>query len=216
MTTGGGRLRFALTAALFAALGYFAWKSGRSVYERGPELEIAENAGVVVLKWPHAIEAPMAARFAAAFAKYGDRTDRFVIDLDSPGGAVAEGRLVIAAIEATKKTRRVDTLVGRGAVCLSMCVPIYLAGDDRAAAPDATFMFHEPSSYDLVTAERIDKPGFEARMTSARFFERYFVRSEMNPVWRERLKERWRGKDLWLTAEELVAEGANVVETLTE
>jgi hypothetical protein len=75
-------------------------------------------------------------------------------------------------------------------------------------------MFHEPSAYDLVTEEKIDKPSFEARMTSARFFERYFGRSEMNPAWRERLKERWRGQDLWFTAKELVDEGANVVEAL--
>lgn len=216
MTATGERWRFALVAALLAALGFFAWRSGRTVYERGPELEVTETAAGVVLEWSHAIEAPMAKRFAAAFEEYRDKTDRFVIDLDSPGGAVAEGRLVIAAIEAIKRTHRVDTLVGRGAYCLSMCVPIYLAGDRRVAAPDATFMFHEPSSYDLVTDERIDRPGFEARMTSARFFERYFGRSEMNSAWRERLKERWRGKDLWLTAEELVSEGANVVETLSE
>jgi ATP-dependent protease ClpP protease subunit len=214
MTAMQERLRFAVTAALLAALAFFAWKSGRRVFEEGPQLEITEEGGAVILSWRHAVEAPMAERFAAAFEEYGDRTDRFVIDLNSPGGAIAEGRLVIDAIERTKRTHRVDSHVGRGAFCLSMCVPIYLTGDGRNAARDATFMFHEPSSYDLVTDEKVDKPGFEQRLTSERFFERYFVKSEMNPEWRERLRAEWKGNDLWFTAEELVEQGSGVVKTV--
>ncbi|HNS87338.1 MAG TPA: hypothetical protein PKH09_10580, partial [Parvularculaceae bacterium] len=79
---------------------------------------------------------------------------------------------------------------------------------------DAVFMFHEPSSYDLVTDERVRKPGFEQRMTSDRFFERYFVKSEMNPEWREKLRAAWKGRDLWFTAEQLVEQGSGVVEAI--
>ncbi len=214
MAASGNTLRFGATLALFAALGFFAWKSGRRVYETGPRLEIGETDGAVVLRWAHAIEAPMAERLASAFDERRGGTGRFIIDLDSPGGSLAEGRLVIEEIERIKRTHDVDTFVGDKSVCLSMCVPIYLQGADRSAAPSALFMFHEPSAHDLVTDEKVDKPGFEARMTSARFFERYFGRSEMDAGWRDALRENWRGKELWFTAEELVDQRANVVEEL--
>ncbi|MFZ5619141.1 MAG: ATP-dependent Clp protease proteolytic subunit [Pseudomonadota bacterium] len=207
-------LKFAGTLALFATLGLFAWKSGRKVYETGPQLAISEERGAVVLSWSDDIEAPMSERFARAFEERKGRTDRFLIDLNSPGGSIAEGRLVIAEIERMKRTHRVDAYVGDGAVCLSMCVPIYLQGERRTAAPSARFMFHEPSSYDLVTDEKVGKPGFEQRMTSERFFARYFASSEMNAEWREKLRQNWKGRDLWFTAEELAAQGANVVEEL--
>lgn len=211
MTARNDNIRFAVTLALFAALAFFAWKSGRKVFEEGPDLEIVEVDGAVVLRWAHGVEAPMASRFAEAFDEWKDRTGRFVVDLDSPGGALVEGRLVIAEIERMKATHEVDTHVGAGALCLSMCVPIYLAGDRRTATREARFMFHEPSSYDFVTDEKVRKPGFEQKMTSERFFERYFGKSEMNPEWREKLRAEWKGRDLWFTAEELVEQGSGVV-----
>lgn len=207
-------IRFGATLALFAALGYFAWKSGRKVYDEGPTLDAYQKNGAVVLRWSHEVEAPMADRFAESFDHWKDRTDRFVIDLNSPGGALVEGRLVIEEIEKMKATHRVDTYVAAGAHCLSMCVPIFLKGEVRVAAKDAIFMFHEPSTYDLVTDEKVSKPGFETKMTSDKFFERYFVKSDMNPEWREKLRASWKGRDLWFTGEELVEQGSGVVERL--
>src|SRR5690606_26734184 len=92
-------LRFLVTIALFAALALFAWKSGRRVYEEAPDLDIREEGGAVILRWAHAVEAPMAERFEKAFARWKGKTERFVIELDSPGGAIVEGRLVIDEIE---------------------------------------------------------------------------------------------------------------------
>ncbi|MCB2113930.1 MAG: ATP-dependent Clp protease proteolytic subunit [Parvularculaceae bacterium] len=209
-----GKPVFLLTPALFAVLALFAWKSGRKVYEVGPELEIREVGDAVVMRWAHDVAAPMAERFQTAFDDWKGRTDHIIIELDSPGGALAEGRLVVDAIEAMRATHLVATRVGSGDECASMCVPIYLAGEERIAARDALFMFHEPSSYDLVTQKRVDKPGFEQRMTSKRFFDRYFAASEMDPQWRENLRVAWKGRDLWFTAEELVEQGSGVVRTL--
>jgi ATP-dependent protease ClpP protease subunit len=204
-------IRFGATLALFAALAFFAWKSGRKVYEDGPTLDAYQKNGAVVLRWTHEVEAPMAARFAEAFDHWKDRTDNFVIELDSPGGALTEGRLVIAEIEKMKASHHVDTHVGAGAHCLSMCVPIFLKGAARTAAKDAIFMFHEPSTYDLVTDEKVARPGFERTMTSDKFFERYFVNSDMNSAWREKLRAAWKGRDLWFTAAELMEQESGVV-----
>ncbi len=153
----------------------------------------------------------MAYRLGAAFADWKDRTRRIVIELNSPGGALIEGRSVIDAISRMKATHVVETRVAAGEICASMCVPIFLAGQKRIAGPGARFMFHEPSSVDYFTEEEAEKPAFEQRRDAERFFDRYFERSEMDPAWREYLRDAWTGRDVWKTAEELVAEGSNVV-----
>jgi ATP-dependent protease ClpP protease subunit len=205
------RAGFALTLALFAALAFFALRSGRAVYETGPAMEVREEAGAVVFVWDKTVEAPMAYRFRKAFEAARGKTDRIVILLDSPGGALTEGRSVIEEIERMKRTHRVETRVGEGATCASMCAPIFLAGQERVASPGARFMFHEPSTVDYFTDEKADKPAFEQRMDAERFFERYFERSPMDAAWREKLREDWKGRDVWKTGAELVAEGSNVV-----
>lgn len=208
------RAGFALTIALFAALGFFALKSGRAIYQTGPQLDIYEVGGAVVFAWRDPVEAPMAHRFRAAFEAWKDRTDRIIIDLRSPGGALIEGRAVMEEIERMKATHRVVTRVGPAATCASMCVPIYLAGEERIAAATSRFMFHEPSSVDFITDQKVRKPAFERRRDAERFFTRYFERSPMNPQWREKLREDWKGRDVWKTGEELVTEGSGVVTRL--
>ncbi len=205
---------FALTLTLFAALAFMALRSGARIFETGPELVIYSNGGPVVFVWHEAVEAPMAHRFHEAFEAWKDKTDHFIIDLDSPGGALIEGRGVIDEIERMKATHRIDTRVGPGATCASMCVPIFIRGLERVAAADARFMFHEPTSVDFITEERVNKPAFEHRRDAKRFFDRYFVQSEMDPAWLEKLREASKGRDVWKTSEELVAEGSNVVTKL--
>jgi ATP-dependent protease ClpP protease subunit len=205
------RAAFALVVALFAVLAIFARRSGERIYETGPAMEVRSETGAVVFVWNKPIEAPMAYRFREAFAETKDQTDRIVIELHSPGGALIEGRRVIEEIERMKRTHVVATRVAPGALCASMCVPIFLAGKERIAGPGARFMFHEPSTVDYFTDEESKKPAFEQRRDAERFFARYFERSPMAPAWRESLREAWKGRDVWKTAEDLLAEESNVV-----
>ncbi len=209
------RAGFALTLALFAALAFFAIRSSRSVYETGPGLVVYEEGDAAVFRWEHAIEAPMAHRFREAFEAVKGNSGRIVIELAAPGGALIEGRAVIAEIERMKRSHAVDTRVPEGGLCASMCVPIFLAGEARFAGPSSRFMFHEPTSVDVFTEEEARKPAFERRMDAERFFERYFERSGMDPRWREKLREAWKGRDVWKTGAELVAEGSGVVTGLS-
>ena len=202
-----------LAAILFVALAFVALRSGNEIYRSGAALEVEEEGDAVVLRWVHPIEAPMARRIADAYEQHRAAA-RFVIDIHSPGGAIAEGRLVIAEIERMRKTHPVETRVSEGRMCASMCVPVYLAGDTRTAAANARFMFHEPARYDYFTEERAAAPAIERRFESDRFFERYFETSGMSEEFRAALRANWRGKDLWFTAEELLVADANVVQTL--
>jgi ATP-dependent protease ClpP protease subunit len=209
-----GRMMLAATAILIAATAYLARRGDAAFLRSGPEPEVSAEDGAVVVRWTHEIAAPMAATLAAVFAQWKDRSDRFVLVLDSPGGAVAEGRAVIEEIERLKKTHLVETRVEAGGVCASMCALIYFRGEHRSAAASARFMFHESSAYEFFTDEKVERPAFERQLHEERVFRRYFEATEIDPEWAGRLRAEWRGRDIWRTAEELVAEGSNVVEEI--
>ena len=75
-------------------------------------------------------------------------------------------------------------------------------------------MFHEPTTFDFYTGERVDQPEFERERTTRRFFERYFVNSPIDAAWRDKLAVEWKGKDVFYTARELVEQESNIVTTL--
>lgn len=60
-----------------------------------------------------------------------------LVELDSPGGYINEGRL----IEAMVRLRKLDTVVLGS--CESACTDIFLAGNNRFSEPTAVFGFHQ-------------------------------------------------------------------------
>ncbi|MEO0400416.1 MAG: ATP-dependent Clp protease proteolytic subunit [Pseudomonadota bacterium] len=200
-----------LLIAVCALVVFMAWQGQQRVFVNLGRLDVRQEGGAVVLSWRSAVEAPMARRFEEAFDAWADETDRFIIDLNSPGGSLGEGARVIEVIEEMQRTHQVDTHVGRGRSCLSMCVPIFLLGEERRAAGSSRWMFHEPSTRDAVTGEEVRIPRFEQRYVADRFVERYFVQSPMDQEWLAKLEEDWQGKDVWRTGRQLYGEGANVI-----
>ncbi len=212
------RLTPLLILALFAAaFVLMQWNERRFLADEG-RLVIREDPArdAVVLLWSGGVDAPMARRFEEAYAEYSERASTFVVVLNSPGGAIAEGKRVVRLLDRIKRTHNVETRVGPGHNCLSMCVPIFLKGDVRVAAPDARFMFHEPSSYDSFTGERANEPAFERRFVADRFFDRYFENSPMTPAWRAELERAWVGRDVWKSGEDLWRENSGVLTALAE
>ena len=182
---------------------------GELIVERDPR-----DPHTLVFTWRNDVEAPMAKRFEEAWREWRGEGSRIVIDLHSPGGAIAEGEQVIRVIDRMRETHIVDTRVGSRRACFSMCVPIFLQGEQRIAAANARFMFHEPTTFDFYTGERVDQPEFERERTTRRFFERYFVNSPIDAAWRDKLAVEWKGKDVFYTARELVEQESNIVTTL--
>ena len=172
------------------------------------------DADTIVFYWRNDIDVPMARRFEEGYRKWKGEGTRILIDLHSPGGAIAEGEQVIRVIEKMKRTHIVDTRVRNRRSCFSMCVPIFLHGDERIAAPGARFMFHEPTVYDFYTHEKVDQPKFERDRITAKYFNRYFVDSPIDATWRDRLAEEWKGKDVFRSGQELVDERSNIVTVL--
>ena len=190
---------------------FLYWQKYQDAYKDTGRLQVTQTGSSVTLSWSSTIELPMTRRFEEAYTQWADKTDKFIIDLDSPGGSLLEGRQVIELIDEMKKTHLIETNVGEGAACLSMCVPIYLHGEQRSASRTSQWMFHEPAAYDYITDEKVDENQSDRRAASDRFFQKYFVNSEMDPKWRNELQKEWVGKDVWRTGQQLVDEQSNII-----
>src|SRR3954451_24572399 len=123
--------------------GYFQFPSGSGNVAARQTLSIKEEPDRSVLGGSGPVQEPMSERVAAAFDRYKADRRRLVLILNSPGGSIEHGRKVVAAIRA--RDGAIDTFVQKAGVCASMCVPIFLAGRERVADPEAYFMFHQVS-----------------------------------------------------------------------
>jgi ATP-dependent protease ClpP protease subunit len=185
-------------------------------------LEVRDEPGRVVLSWSGPISQPMRDRVVAAIDRYKADTRRLVIALNSPGGSIAHGREVIAAIREASHRRPIDTLVEDGGVCASMCVPIYLIGAVRIAHPAAHFMFHE-AGLDLPAGNDVSKGELE-RSASARkaienlatddLFQRDIATQRVNARWLAEMRTKIIRHEIWLTGRQLVSERSGVVDAL--
>jgi len=208
------RLLWLAFAAAFVVLAWQFQDRLETVFSLRGTLTVEEERDRVILSWRGGIQAPMAAKLEEAFRAHARSTRRFVIALHSPGGSLDEGRDVIRLIRRMQQTHAVDTVIRDRHACASMCVAVYLAGTGRTAAPKARFMFHEVSFRDS-HSDKIERVPKEAigRATD-QFFERYLKPAGLDQRWLADMREAIRGKDVWRTAEELVAQRAGVVQQL--
>ncbi|MEM6538960.1 MAG: ATP-dependent Clp protease proteolytic subunit [Pseudomonadota bacterium] len=210
------RMQWALLGLAAAAVAFLAWRNDAAVFENKGRLAITVEDDEAVLTWTSAIDVPMARRIEEAYDSLRDEVNVFRVVLHSPGGSILEGRDVINLLSAMGKTHDVITVVPSGAECASMCVPIFLAGEERIAGRQAAFMFHEPSLRDLLSGQKERRPRFEEKRTTDKFVQRYFEASPMDPAWREALVKNWQGQDIWKSGADLVAENSGVVTVLIE
>lgn len=203
--------------AAFSVAGYMAWDYQARLFENKGRLAVYKSSlvpGAVEFSWKSAVEIPMAKRFYEAFEKWNGKSTTIVINLHSPGGSLREGRELIEVINLMKKSHKIVTFVGGRHSCLSMCVPIFLQGDERVAAPSSKWMFHEPRSVDFFTDKTIKEPEFEHRRMVQKFVNRYFVNSSVSPTWRKKLIRDWKGKDVWFTGQELFNQKSGIITRL--
>lgn len=131
----GAVIPFAALMALSAAA-----NAGFDVLTSMENDTIAEDT--VVLRFRGTIEAPMAADLGSIWSGLRPRYKRLLLDLDSPGGSLAETEKVVSVIADIRREARIDTLVRHGAMCASACVAIFVQGEDRAAGGASVWIFH--------------------------------------------------------------------------
>ena len=169
-------------------------------------LERIEEGDVTAIAITGAILPPMATDLAALLrAVPHDR--KVILDLDSAGGEMDEGKKVIALIMRERKRRHVDTLVWYGHLCASMCIPIYLQGEKRHAAALSVWMFHP--------AHKAHSPFPSVAATAAILND--MVSYGMNWEWLEALDKRdvfSTPGEFWISGADLYAQGAGVITDL--
>ncbi len=217
--------------------GYFQLPSGSGNVAARQTLTIQEEPDRIVLGWSGPVQEPMSERVAAAFERYKADRRRLVLILNSPGGSIEQGRRVVAAIRA--RDRGIDTFVQKAGVCASMCVPIFLAGTERMADPEALFMFHQasldssgretlkesvkenvrennkrqqvPASEEAAFSETLK--AIETQVTNDFFRNDIGIRG-VNKAWLATMRKKIPGRDVWISGQQLVDEGSGIVDRL--
>jgi hypothetical protein len=170
LSTFAGRACLAAAIAIVALTQPLAPANAASAEERTPagaSLDFNEEDGTLYIDWSGPIRAGMADYLRTALGKYGTLSHRVVLFLDSAGGQVEEGDRVIQILNEAKQTHRLVTQVLDGNLCASMCIPVFLQGDDRLAARASHWIFHEAAKPGANGKERTD-------MTLC-LFRRYYV-----------------------------------------
>jgi ATP-dependent protease ClpP protease subunit len=203
----------------------FQWPSGSGDVASRQTLSIREEPDRIVLGWSGPVQEPMSERIAATIDRYQADRRRLVLILNSPGGSIEQGRKVVAAIRA--RDRAIDTLVQKAGVCASMCVPIFLAGTERIADPEAYFMFHQASlsSSGKETIKQRQFSESEAALFSQTvkaietqvtddFFRNDIGIRGVNRMWLARMREKIPGRDIWMSGQQLVDERYGIIDRL--
>jgi hypothetical protein len=201
-------------AAAIAVLTWQFQEQLETMFAGRGSLAVERRADTVVLRWRGSIHAPLAAKLEEAYRDNAGGSHRFLVSLHSPGGSLQHGREVMRVIRKMQQTHAVDTVVENRRACASMCVPVYLTGQRRTAAPAARFMFHEVSFSDSVSGKVETVPKEAIGRATDQFFERYLKPFGLNERWLASMREAIRGKDVWRTAQQLVDERAGIVQAL--
>jgi ATP-dependent protease ClpP protease subunit len=214
--------RFVACCIALLAIAVCELKSTSAVGPLTQKLTVREEQGRVVLAWSGPIEKPMRDDIAAALDRFKADPRRLVLALNSPGGSLVQGRDVMTAIRDASKGRRIDTLVEKGAVCASMCVPIYLMGAERMADPGAHFMFHEaslnlPAGRDSPDGEPAlnasNRKAIETLVTDI-LYDNDIGRQRVSSQWLVEMRRRIQGREIWVSGQQLVDENSGVVDAL--
>jgi len=140
-------ISFSIVSQVFAAS-----RNGFEYIEAGAQ----GNDGYAVFKLEGMIAYPMAREIEDQLVQIPS-DEKILIDLNSGGGSVDEGIKIIDIIKREiNNGRNINTLVDQGAVCGSMCVPVFVQGVKRTAGSASAFMFHgaRPFHSNIPNAER--------------------------------------------------------------
>lgn len=234
---GGIDLGRPIRAAVAIAAGFLVYRVTTLTVPAAPVapanrsgLDIQESSGRIVLRWSGQVDPAMVTTLEDALARYRYDERPLQLVLNSAGGQVSAGRELLDLIDWMKRQRRLETHVAKGNICASMCVPVYLAGSRRTAAPGARFMFHEARIAKGSAQYAEVRKQMEARLSRAEIdaLERGALAKttdllfgsdmsywDVNEAWLRRMRQAVRGgKDVWLTAAQLVEQGSGIVHAL--
>jgi len=171
----------------------------------GSSLEFNKEDGTLYIDWSGPIVAGMADDLRAVLGKYGTTLNRVVLFLDSAGGQVEEGNRVIEALNEIKLRHQLITVVPHGKLCASMCMPIFLQGEDRLAARASVWIFHEVAQRQANGQQRTDMA------ETWRLFRKYYAPAGVSTRWLKSIAPMIKEADLWQTGGDLISAKSGII-----
>ena len=149
--------------------------------------------------------AAMADDLRAALGKYGTTLNRVVLFLDSAGGKVDDGDRVIEVLNEIKLRHQLITVVPHRKLCASMCIPIFLQGEDRLAARASIWLFHEAAQRRANGVLRTDTA------ETGRLFRKYYAPAGVSMHWLKSIAPMIKEADLWQTGGDLISAKSGII-----
>ncbi|MEO0619559.1 MAG: ATP-dependent Clp protease proteolytic subunit [Pseudomonadota bacterium] len=205
------RLIWLVMLGTIAAL-FLVFQDG--LLQNAGELTVTEKGvpeDTILLEWRGEVAPPMEGMIRGAYREWRGKKQRFILSLHSPGGSLSHGDRVVRLLKRIAATHQLDTVVENRRTCASMCVPIYLQGENRLAAQSSRWLFHEPRAYDFVTDEPIPTGARETEAMTQRFLRRYFPSAGVPEPWLADAREKMRGRDYWRSGQQLVDERSGII-----
>ena len=166
-------------------------------------LEFNDKDGTLNIEWSGPIVPGMADYLRSTFATYGAELHRVILFLDSAGGRVEEGDHVIHVLDELKTTHRLVTVVEDDKLCASMCIPIFLQGDDRLAGRTSGWIFHEAAAPGAVKKER--------KQQTLQLLDRYYAPAGVSADWIKRIIPIIERANLWQSGGDLIEANTGIV-----
>lgn len=192
---------------LFGVLGIILFLNFQCLAQMVPGhveiLDLGENSEFSVIKVTGMILSPMADELSELLDKISSG-QRLILDFKSEGGESREGYKIIEAIKKHKARLKIDTFVDNGALCASMCIPLFMQGQTRIAGARSSFMFHGASPINTNVPNPI----------SSRVYTDALVEAGASAEWVESLWSQGifsKPMEYWANGEELFAEKSNIV-----
>ena len=207
-----GRTKRGLLALAFAIVAFVVpLGTANPVPRSEPQagIRIGPDHSLIII-WSGEVFPGMADYVRAAYLKYSaEDTPRVFLVLNSPGGSVSEGERVIRVLQEIKQKHRLITVVAQGSMCASMCVPIYLQGNDRLAAGASIRVFHE------VTVEDENGTKTDPEITLV-LFTRYYIPAGVSRDWLDSILPSMKNANLWMSGNQLVVLKTGIVTVLLD
>jgi ATP-dependent protease ClpP protease subunit len=171
----------------------------------GMSLEFNKEDGTLYVDLSGSIVAEMADDLRAALGKYETTLNRVVLFLDSAGGQVDDGDHLIEVLKDIKLRHRLITVVPHGKLCASMCIPIFLQGEDRLAARASIWLFHEAAQRQANGLLRTDTA------ETWRLFRKYYAPAGVSMHWVKGIAPMIKEADLWQTGGDLISAKSGII-----
>jgi ATP-dependent protease ClpP protease subunit len=166
--------------------------------------------GELRIGWNGPVVPGMTEAVQKVFSANAQASHRIVFFLNSPGGSIEEGERTIHLLQEIRKTHQLVTAVMHDGMCASMCVPIYLQGLERVAAPTSRWVIHEAAHQVGDDKVKVDPE------ETMRIFRRYYVQAGVSEQWLAKIVQAIHNGNLWFTGQELFSEHTGIVSRLLD